>query len=59
MSLDIAVLTRMKPFRAMNKLKKEALKVIAENLSEEEIIRLKETFKSMDTDNIGTTTFCE
>ncbi|ESW30539.1 hypothetical protein PHAVU_002G161200 [Phaseolus vulgaris] len=57
--LDITVLTRMKQFRAMNKLKKVALKVIAENLSEEEIIGLKEMFKSMDTDNNGTITFEE
>ncbi|BAU00608.1 hypothetical protein LR48_Vigan401s002600 [Vigna angularis] len=57
--LDIAVLTRMKQFRAMNKLKKVALKVIAENLSEEEIIGLKEMFKSMDTDNNGIITFEE
>ncbi|KAK3001815.1 hypothetical protein RJ639_021857 [Escallonia herrerae] len=57
--IDIAVLTRMKQFRAMNKLKKVALKVIAENLSEEEIIGLKEMFKSMDTDNSGTITFEE
>ncbi|KAL7111768.1 hypothetical protein ACP275_05G110600 [Erythranthe tilingii] len=57
--LDIAVLTRMKQFRAMNKLKKVALKVIAESLSEEEIIGLKEMFKSMDTDNSGTITYEE
>lgn len=57
--LDIAVLSRMKQFRAMNKLKKLALKVIAENLSEEEIMGLKEMFKSMDTDNSGTITFEE
>ncbi|WJX48072.1 Mitogen-activated protein kinase cpk1 [Trifolium repens] len=57
--LDIAVLSRMKQFRAMNKLKKVALKVIAENLSEEEIIGLKEMFKSMDTDDSGTITFEE
>ncbi|CAL9052085.1 calcium-dependent protein kinase 15-like [Musa acuminata AAA Group] len=54
--LDLAVLTRMKQFRAMNKLKKVALKVIAESLSEEEIMGLKEMFKSMDTDNSGTLT---
>jgi len=35
------------------------LQVIAENLSEEEIIGLKEMFKSMDTDNNGTITFEE
>ncbi|GAB4834493.1 Calcium-dependent protein kinase 3 [Ancistrocladus abbreviatus] len=57
--LDIAVLTRMKQFRAMNKLKKVALRVIAENLSEEEIMGLKEMFKSMDTDSSGTITYEE
>ncbi|KAJ0971502.1 hypothetical protein J5N97_019461 [Dioscorea zingiberensis] len=57
--IDITVLTRMKQFRAMNKLKKVALKVIAENLSEEEIMGLKEMFKTMDTDNSGTITFEE
>ncbi|KAF5734223.1 Calcium-dependent protein kinase 3 [Tripterygium wilfordii] len=57
--LDVAVLSRMKQFRAMNKLKKVALRVIAENLSEEEIMGLKEMFKSMDTDNSGTITFEE
>ena len=35
------------------------LQVIAESLSEEEIIGLKEMFKSMDTDNSGTITFEE
>ncbi|XP_068644575.1 calcium-dependent protein kinase 1-like [Aristolochia californica] len=57
--IDSAVLTRMKQFRAMNNLKKVALKVIAENLSEEEIMGLKEMFKSMDTDNSGSITFEE
>ncbi|XAR70233.1 Non-specific serine/threonine protein kinase [Bertholletia excelsa] len=58
--LDIAVLTRMKQFRAMNKLKNCSYScVIAENLSEEEIVGLKEMFKSMDTDNSGTITFEE
>lgn len=33
--------------------------MIAENLSEEEIIGLKEMFKSMDTDNSGTITYEE
>lgn len=33
--------------------------MIAENLSEEEIMGLKEMFKSMDTDNSGTITFEE
>ncbi|XP_058098341.1 calcium-dependent protein kinase 29-like isoform X1 [Magnolia sinica] len=57
--IDSAVLTRMKQFRAMNKLKKLALKVIAENLSEEEIKNLKEMFKNMDTDQSGTITYEE
>ncbi|KAK8587335.1 hypothetical protein V6N12_021832 [Hibiscus sabdariffa] len=57
--LDVAILTRMRQFKAMNKFKKVALKVIAENLSEEEIIGLKEMFKSMDTDNSRTITFEE
>ncbi|XP_072967028.1 calcium-dependent protein kinase 1-like [Typha angustifolia] len=57
--LDSTVLNRMKQFRAMNKLKKVALKVVAENLSEEEIMGLKEMFKSIDTDNSGTITLEE
>ncbi|KAG1346515.1 calcium-dependent protein kinase 1 [Cocos nucifera] len=57
--IDVTVLTRMRQFRDMNKLKKVALKVIAENLSEEEIMGLKEMFKSIDTDNSGTVTFEE
>lgn len=57
--IDSAVLSRMKQFRAMNKLKKLALKVIAENLSEEEIHGLKAMFANMDTDNSGTITYDE
>ncbi|GFP79111.1 calcium-dependent protein kinase isoform 2 [Phtheirospermum japonicum] len=57
--LDSAVLSRMKQFRAMNKLKKLALKVIAENLSAEEIQGLKAMFTNMDTDNNGTITYEE
>ncbi|KAG2309316.1 hypothetical protein Bca52824_029064 [Brassica carinata] len=48
-----AVLTRLTQFSAMNKLKKIAIKVIAESLSEEEIAGLKEMFKMIDTDNSG------
>lgn len=48
--LDSAVLSRLKQFSAMNKIKKIAIKVIAESLSEEEIAGLKEMFKMMDTD---------
>eukprot|EP00262_Sarcandra_glabra_P010769 TRINITY_DN261_c0_g1_i3.p1 TRINITY_DN261_c0_g1~~TRINITY_DN261_c0_g1_i3.p1 ORF type:complete len:545 (+),score=110.18 TRINITY_DN261_c0_g1_i3:114-1748(+) len=57
--IDSAVLSRMKQFRAMNKLKKLALKVIAENLSEEEIKGLKAMFTNMDTDKSGSITYEE
>ncbi|KAL4619788.1 hypothetical protein ACB092_06G105400 [Castanea dentata] len=57
--LDSAVLSRLKQFFAMNKLKKMALKVIAESLSEEEIAGLKEMFKMIDTDNSGQITYEE
>ncbi|XP_031253709.1 calcium-dependent protein kinase 21-like [Pistacia vera] len=57
--IDSAVLSRMKQFRAMNKLKKLALKVIAETLSEEEIKGLKAMFANMDTDKSGTITYEE
>nr|ATJ04327.1 phosphoenolpyruvate carboxylase-related kinase 1 [Carex duriuscula subsp. rigescens] len=57
--IDNAVLSRMKQFRAMNKLKKMALKVIAENLNEEEIKGLKQMFSNIDTDNSGTITYEE
>ncbi|XVF40746.1 hypothetical protein PTKIN_Ptkin01aG0140000 [Pterospermum kingtungense] len=54
-----AVLSRLKQFRAMNKLKKLALKVIAESLSEEDIKGLKTMFTNMDTDKSGTITYEE
>ncbi|KAJ0594685.1 putative protein kinase CAMK-CDPK family [Helianthus annuus] len=54
--LDNAVMGRLKQFRAMNKFKKVALRVIAGCLSEEEIMGLKEMFKGIDTDNSGTIT---
>ncbi|CAD6206963.1 unnamed protein product [Miscanthus lutarioriparius] len=57
--LDSAVLSRMKQFSAMNKLKKMALRVIAENLSEDEIAGLKEMFNMIDADNSGQITFEE
>ncbi|KAI6685444.1 hypothetical protein NL676_031357 [Syzygium grande] len=56
---DNAVLDRLKQFRAMNKFKKVAFRVIAGCLSEEEIRGLKELFKGMDTDNSGTITLEE
>ncbi|URE41127.1 hypothetical protein MUK42_03128 [Musa troglodytarum] len=57
--LDSAVLTRLKQFSAMNKLKKMAIRVIAESLSEEEIAGLKEMFKMIDADNSGQITYEE
>ncbi|MFS8007568.1 putative non-specific serine/threonine protein kinase [Helianthus anomalus] len=57
--IDSAVLLRIKQFRAMNKLKKLALNVIAENRSTEEIQRLKSMFMNMDTDKSGTITYEE
>lgn len=51
--LDPAVLSRLKKFSAMNKIKKIAIRVIAESLSEEEIAGLKEMFKMIDTDSSG------
>lgn len=57
--LDSAVLSRLKQFSAMNKIKKMALRVIADSLSEDEIAGLKEMFKMIDTDNSGTITFDE
>ncbi|KAI4311999.1 hypothetical protein MLD38_036858 [Melastoma candidum] len=57
--IDSAVLCRMKQFRAMNKLKKLALKVIAANLSEEDIKGFKAMFTNLDTDNSGTITYEE
>ncbi|KAK4803853.1 hypothetical protein SAY86_003670 [Trapa natans] len=58
-ALDPAVMSRLKQFSAMNKLKKMALRVIAESLSEEEIAGLREMFLAMDTDNSGAITFDE
>ncbi|XP_059289945.1 calcium-dependent protein kinase 26-like [Lycium ferocissimum] len=57
--LDSAIFTRLTQFSAMNKLKKMAIRVIAERLSEEEIAGLKEMFKMIDTDNSGQITFNE
>ncbi|TMW83957.1 hypothetical protein EJD97_000360 [Solanum chilense] len=57
--LDSAVLTRLNQFSAMNKLKKIAVRVIAESLSAEEIAGLKEMFKMIDTDNSGNITLEE
>ncbi|CAN0927449.1 Calcium-dependent protein kinase 20 [Linum grandiflorum] len=57
--LDSAVISRLKQFSAMNKLKKIAIRVIAESMSEEEIAGLREMFKMIDTDNSGNITLEE
>ncbi|KAK4755266.1 hypothetical protein SAY87_009023 [Trapa incisa] len=57
--LDSAVLSRLKQFSAMDKLKKIAIRAIAEILSEEEIGGLKEMFKMIDADSSGQVTLEE
>ncbi|XAR69454.1 Non-specific serine/threonine protein kinase [Bertholletia excelsa] len=52
-SLGETVRARLKQFSVMNKLKKRALRVIAEHLSVEEAAGLKEAFRVMDTSNRG------
>ncbi|CAN1306801.1 Calcium-dependent protein kinase 20 [Linum perenne] len=51
--LDSAVISRLKQFSAMTKLKKIAIRVIAESMSEEEIAGLRNMFKMIDADNSG------
>ncbi|KAL6513935.1 hypothetical protein OROHE_019391 [Orobanche hederae] len=58
-SIDSAILIRMKQFMAMNKLKRLAFKVIAENLSAAERQGLKQMFNNMDTDGSGAITYEE
>ncbi|KAL0030994.1 hypothetical protein WJX79_007525 [Trebouxia sp. C0005] len=57
--LDNVILKRMRGFAAMNKLKKEALKVIAAGMSQEEIAGLRTMFQGMDADNSGSITVDE
>ncbi|KAL2557198.1 Calcium-dependent protein kinase 8 [Forsythia ovata] len=52
-SLGETVKARLKQFSVMNKLKKRALRVVAEHLSVEEVAGIKETFAMMDTGNRG------
>nr|ABF81834.2 calcium-dependent protein kinase 1 [Rubia cordifolia] len=52
-SLGETVRARLKQFSVMNKLKKRALRVIAEHLSVEEVAGIKEGFQDMDTSNKG------
>uniref|UniRef100_A0A7S2QUB8 Calcium-dependent protein kinase n=1 Tax=Chlamydomonas chlamydogama TaxID=225041 RepID=A0A7S2QUB8_9CHLO len=53
------VLTRLRTFAKMNKLKKEALKVIAKSLPTQELQGIKEMFSAIDEDNSGTITVDE
>lgn len=57
--MDSAVLSRLKQFRTMNKLKKLALMVIAEDIFEEDLKGLKAMFTNIDTDKSGTITYEE
>ncbi|CAH9134961.1 unnamed protein product [Cuscuta epithymum] len=52
-SLGETVKARLKQFSMMNKLKKRALRVLAEHLSVEEVAGIKEGFQLMDTNNKG------
>ncbi|WJX11175.1 Calcium-dependent protein kinase 14 [Trifolium repens] len=52
-SLGEAVRARLMQFSVMNKLKKTALRVIADHLSVEEFAGIKEGFKVMDTEHKG------
>mmetsp|Transcript_21427 Transcript_21427/g.55882 ORF Transcript_21427/g.55882 Transcript_21427/m.55882 type:complete len:529 (-) Transcript_21427:189-1775(-) len=54
--LDSAIASRIKKFANLNRLKKEALKVMAKNMAVEEVTGLRQLFKSIDTDGSGTIT---
>ncbi|XP_076884182.1 calcium-dependent protein kinase 8-like [Bidens hawaiensis] len=51
--LGDVVKSRLKQFSMMNKLKKQALRVVAEHLSVEEVAGIREDFHMIDTDNNG------
>lgn len=57
--LQSTVVSKLKQFAAMNKMKKLALRIIATSLSEKEIVGLNKIFQSLDTDNSGSITFEE
>lgn len=54
--IDNIVVSRMRKFAAMNKLKQAALLVMAKKLNPADIAGLKLLFKSIDTDDSGTIT---
>ncbi|KAK6138326.1 hypothetical protein DH2020_027910 [Rehmannia glutinosa] len=58
-SLGETVKARLKQFSVMNKLKKRALRVVAEHLSVEEVAGIKEAFDMMDSGKRGKINFDE
>ncbi|XP_028084767.1 calcium-dependent protein kinase 24 [Camellia sinensis] len=53
------VRTRIKQFSLMNKFKRKVLRVVADNLPQEEVAGIKQMFHMMDTDKNGNLTFEE
>ncbi|KYK64102.1 calcium-dependent protein kinase CDPK2A [Toxoplasma gondii TgCatPRC2] len=53
-ALPTTLMSNLKAFRAQNKLKKAALTVIAQHMSEKEIDHLRQIFMTLDVDNSGT-----
>ncbi|KAL5543239.1 hypothetical protein UlMin_010949 [Ulmus minor] len=58
-SLGENVRLRIKQFSLMNKFKKRVLRVVADNLSDEQVDGIKQIFDMMDTDKDGSLTFEE
>lgn len=54
--LDNAILNRLNTFAGMNKLKKEAMKIIATSMPADEIEGLRQIFEAIDVDKSGTIT---
>ena len=54
--LGNAILTRLNKFAGMNKLKKEAMKIIAAGMPADEIAGLRQIFEAIDTDKSGSIT---
>jgi len=57
--LDNIILKRMQGFSAMNKLKRQALMLIASNMAPEQLAGLKAIFEAIDKDNSGSITVDE
>ncbi|KAJ8774864.1 hypothetical protein K2173_018123 [Erythroxylum novogranatense] len=58
-SLGENVRTRIKQFSLMNKFKKRVLRVVADNLSDEQMCQIKQMFNELDTDDNGGLSFEE